>query len=171
MRHYVLEVAQARIVQGPAILETVLGSCVAAVFWFPPMQLGAMCHGALPECPHSLLRTSDISKALRYVDYSMYYLLDRLRSRGIDPAELQDKLFGGANVLTLTHHKTGKSIGRRNSEIAHHIVEREGLWLTASDLGGRRGRQIYFRTETGEVILRRMNENEDPEEVACPGSR
>jgi chemotaxis protein CheD len=155
MRHYILSVAQARIVQGPAILETVLGSCVSAVFWFAPQQLGAMCHGALPECPRSLLRSSDVSKALRYTDYAIYYLLDRLRGRGIKSADLEVKLFGGANLLG--DHTPGQAIGRQNSETARRIVEKEGLRLMASDLGGMQGRLIYFRTDTGEVFLRRIH--------------
>jgi chemotaxis receptor (MCP) glutamine deamidase CheD len=154
MRHYRLAVAEARIVEGPAIIETILGSCVAAVFWHPESKVGAMCHAALPVCPPSVARSPDPTPGLRYVDYSLRYLLTRLKSKGIDPARLQVKLFGGANVLA--YDPARQTVGRQNCLTAKRILQEEGLHLDASDLGGALGRVIYLRTDSGEVFLRRL---------------
>src|SRR5579862_9057959 len=38
----------------PAILRTLLGSCVGATFWSPRLRVGALCHAQLPKCPGNL---------------------------------------------------------------------------------------------------------------------
>lgn len=152
-----LAVAEVRLARNPVFLQTVLGSCVAAAFWSPSLRIGAMCHGALPRCPEKLLRERDLKPCLRYVDYAIRYLLGRLSALGAPRFELQVKLFGGADVLPLTGPRTAKTVGRQNCLAAVRTLEEEGIPLTASDLGGRQGRVIYFRTDNGDVLLRRLS--------------
>ncbi len=149
MLNYRLGVAEAKITQGPAMIETTLGSCVAAVFWHANSRTGAMCHAALPICP----RDAD-GQELRYVDYAMGYLLARLKAKGIEHKEIEVKLFGGANVLP--GGMAEKTVGFQNVQAAERLVEKESLRLVASDLGGIAGRVIYFRVDTGDVFLRRI---------------
>jgi chemotaxis receptor (MCP) glutamine deamidase CheD len=47
------------------------------------------------------------------------------------------------------------TVGRLNIEMAMKVLEEEGFAVSASSLGGRRGVNIYFNTETGEVLLQR----------------
>jgi hypothetical protein len=42
-----------------------------------------------------------------------------------------------------------------NSEVAVKVLAEEGLAVSASSLGGTRGVNIHFNTETGEVLLQR----------------
>jgi chemotaxis protein CheD len=83
-----------------------------------------------------------------------------MTSKGIDPSELHVKLFGGANVLMSTNDGEPDTVGHRNCAAARRVVEEEQLRLVASDLGGARGRVIYFSTASGEVRLRRLREPE-----------
>jgi chemotaxis protein CheD len=162
-----LAVAEVRLARSPVFLQTVLGSCVAAAFWSPKLAIGAMCHGALPRCPEKLLRGLDLKPRLRYVDYAIRYLVSRLCSLGARRSELEVKLFGGGDVLPLTGPRTTESVGRQNCIAAIRTLKEEEIKVTASDLGGRQGRVIYFRTDTGEVLLRRLSsrEIEDVDEV------
>jgi len=152
-----LGVAEVRLARNPVFLQTLLGSCVAATLWSPSLQIGAMCHGALPRCPEKMLRENDVQPRLRYVDYAIRYLLIRLCSLGAPRFELQVKLFGGADVLPLAGSRSTESVGHQNCLSAIRTLEEESIPLTASDLGGKQGRVIYFRTDTGEVLLRRLS--------------
>ena len=160
--------AEVMVAQTPMLLQTVLGSCVAAVFWSPRLEAGAMCHGALPECPRNLLSTPGSAAALRYVDHAIRHLADRLCALGTTRVELHVKLFGGADVLPLSGPRTTESVGRKNCMSALRTLEQEGLRLLASDLGGTRGRVIYFSTATGEVFLRRLQKTAIVDEEALP---
>ena len=148
--------AEVCVTRKPMFLQTVLGSCVAATFWCPRLRIGAMCHGALPCCPEKLVRETDLKSQLRYVDYAIRYLARRLGSMGAHRSELEIKLFGGADVLPISSRRPGDSVGRQNALIATRTVEEEGLRLIVSDLGGKSGRVIYFRTDVGDVLLRRL---------------
>jgi chemotaxis protein CheD len=155
-----LAVSEVRLARNPVSLQTVLGSCVAAVFWSPSLRIGAMCHAALPLCPEKVLRGIDLKPRLRYVDFAIRYLLSRLESLGARRSDLQVKLFGGADVLPLTAPRATGSVGSQNCFSAIRTLQEEGIGLTASDLGGKQGRVIYFRTDTGEVLLRRLSSSD-----------
>ena len=46
----------------PAILRTILGSCVGVTFWSARLGAGALCHGVLPRCPQE---ASQVDQPLR----------------------------------------------------------------------------------------------------------
>jgi chemotaxis protein CheD len=144
----------------PRLLETVLGSCVAAVIWSRRLKIGGICHGALPQCPPDLLRDRGPKACLRYVDFSIRYLAQEVSALGATREELEVKLFGGADVLPIAGSRAGGSVGSLNCSIALRTLEEENFRLITSDLGGTQGRVIYFNTETGEVFLRRLQASE-----------
>jgi chemotaxis protein CheD len=139
--------------RGPAILQTILGSCVSATFWIPRLATGALCHGVLPLCPPGAIAP----EGYRYVDFSIRYLAGQIDNLGVAREELQVKLFGGADVLAVSSARAGKpTVGALNCQAALQILKQEGLAVMASDLGGARGRSIRFHTGTGEVLVRRL---------------
>ena len=75
---------------------------------------------------------------------------------GIRKNEMEVKLLGGADVFERTDGHT-KSVGRQNRETALEIIKNENLNLSVSDVGGNLGRKIYFYTDTGRVLLKRIN--------------
>lgn len=159
-----LGVGELRIVQSPTVIETVLGSCVAAVFWSARHQIGAMCHGALPTCPESLLSGNDLEQRFRYVDYSIRHLVQQFDSFGIKRNEVEVKLFGGADVLAAANSPNASlTVGSQNTLAAIAALKAESLGLAASDLGGVQGRVIYFRTDNGYVWLRRLRASQTME--------
>jgi chemotaxis protein CheD len=141
----------------PAVLRTILGSCVGATFWCARLSIGALCHGILPRCPETWPPGSRPSDGHRYVDFSIRYLLRQFDALGVSRAELQVKLFGGADVLPGSPNASGKpTIGAMNCKAAIEVLAEEGLNVAASDLGGVRGRSLLFFTATGDVLLHRL---------------
>jgi chemotaxis protein CheD len=53
-------------------------------------------------------------------------------------------------------------VGALNCEVALEVLAEEGLTVSASDLGGKRGRRIHFHTGTGEVLLYRLIPSKEP---------
>lgn len=151
-----LAAAEIHITRKPEVVETVLGSCVAATLWIPRLHVGAMCHGALPWCPEEQLRCADFLRGFRYVDFAIRYLSCRLFRLGARPGEIEVKLFGGADVLQMLRPRRAASVGRQNCEAAMKTLSEEGLSPVVSDLGGRNGRVIYFHTDSGDVYVRRL---------------
>ena len=152
-----LQPGELYLARSPAILRTILGSCVAVTFWSARLRAGAMCHGVLPRCPKVLPPGSSISDGHRYVDFSIVYLIQQFEVLGARRQELAVKLFGGADVLPVTPRRGAKpTVGAQNCQVALEILREEGLTISASDLGGVRGRRIHFHTGTGEVLVYRL---------------
>jgi chemotaxis protein CheD len=140
----------------PAILRTILGSCIGVTFWSARLGAGALCHGVLPRSPGHWPRGSAVSEGYRYVDFSIRHLAEQFDSLGASRRELEIKIFGGADVLAACERGGRPTVGRLNCLVAEQVLEEEGLTVSASDIGGTRGRRIHFHTGTGEVLLHRL---------------
>jgi chemotaxis protein CheD len=136
--------------EAPAVVTTVLGSCIAAVFFNSGARLGAMCHALLPT-------GADAGDGFRYVDFCMYWMLEWFGARGFAPGLIEVKLFGGSSLLGTP--KAGRreveGVGEQNIRRAMEIIEKERLNLVSYDLGGKVGRRIVFDTASGRVQLLR----------------
>ncbi len=152
-----LQPGESRLVKQSTIFHTVLGSCVGVTFLVPRLGVAAICHPMLPRCPANLLGNR---ASTRYVDFAIRDLAQQLGSLGAARAEIQVKLFGGADVLVVVDNHSRPTVGRLNLEMALRTLEEEGFSVAASSLGGRSGVQIQFHTDTGEVILRRLDRSE-----------
>ncbi|MBA4390321.1 MAG: chemotaxis protein CheD [Syntrophus sp. (in: bacteria)] len=134
----------------PAVVSTILGSCVAITIFNERLKVGGICHALLPGSPS--LQGADYC---RYVDSSITYMLKKLEAMGIQRHEMEIKLLGGADVLNIMD-VTRPSVGQQNIEKALEIMNTEKLALTLSDVGGKTGRNIRFYTHTGTVLLKRI---------------
>ena len=148
-----LQLGEIHLARSPAVLRTVLGSCVGVTLWSPRLGIGALCHGVLPKSPHG----ARPPEGYRYVDFAIRELARQFEGLGATRAEVEVKVFGGADVLP-AHRSTAEkaTVGRQNAQIALQTLREENLIVIASDLGGPVGRVIEFHTGTGEVRLRRL---------------
>jgi chemotaxis protein CheD len=135
----------------PAIITTILGSCVAVTMFSKRLRMGSICHAMLPKNP-----PSNGSDTFRYVDSSILYMIEKLLLVGVRKDEIVVKLLGGADVLDRIDGRT-ISVGQQNIRQAVEIIRKEGLSLAACDVGGQFGRKIVFYGHTGRVLLRRVN--------------
>jgi chemotaxis protein CheD len=155
-----LKPGESRMVREPAMMRTLLGSCVGIAFWVPRLGLGALCHPMLPRFPVKQAATLTRSAGRRYVDYAIRDLALQFDSLGARREEVEVKIFGGGDVLLMIGDETRPTVGRLNCEAAMEVLKDEGFTVRASSLGGKRGVNIHFNTKTGEVLLKRHT---DPE--------
>lgn len=132
----------------PAVVTTVLGSCVSITMYHPWLKVGGICHGLLPN--------GDGREGFKYVDCAFRYMLQQFRALGARAGEIQAKLFGGASLFSAEGGAGSLSVGSKNVKTAMALIRREGIKLAASDTGGKVGRKILFHTDTGEVFLKRL---------------
>ncbi|MGD0801187.1 MAG: chemotaxis protein CheD [Terracidiphilus sp.] len=150
-----LQPGESRLVREPAILRTLLGSCVGIAFRVPRLGVGALCHPMLPHFPVKQALTMTRSAGRHYVDYAIRDLARQFDALGASRGEVEVKIFGGGDVLLMINDSKRPTVGRLNIEVAVRVLEEEGFAVTASSLGGKRGINIHFNTETGEVLLQR----------------
>jgi chemotaxis protein methyltransferase CheR len=132
----------------PAIVRTVLGSCVSVCLFDPDRRIGGMNHFMLPESP------SPSPLPSRYGVHAMELLINEVMKLGGDRRRLEAKLVGGANVL----RKGGASfgIGDQNVEFAQSFLARERIPVVAERVGGDQPFQVAFHTHSGRVRLRTL---------------
>lgn len=140
----------------PAILRTVLGSCVGIAFLIPRLGVGALCHPMLPAYPQNPPADSTVATGRRYVDFAIRDLAGQFKRLGARPSEVRVKLFGGADVLPAVNATSRPTVGRLNCEAALRVLNEFGFPIAASSLGGTSGINVQFDTSTGEVLLRRL---------------
>lgn len=146
----------------PTVVSTVLGSCVSVTMFAPREKAGAICHGLLPSCLQQQGCGGGCVEGFRYVDCSIRRMLEAFRALKVRPAELQVKVFGGADLIAATRNgsRSSPTVGRQNIDTALTGIEREGLTLITHDVGGSGGRKLFFFTHTGEVLLKRLGKEE-----------
>ena len=143
------------LVRVPAILRTVLGSCVGVTFWDRRQGIAALCHPMLPRCPAEAGRMS-LAALRRYVDSAIRDVAKQMDALGVHRRETEVKVFGGADVLQVERQDTRPTVGRLNADRALLILAEEGYAVIAQRLGGRQGIHIDFLTTNGEVRLRKL---------------
>jgi chemotaxis protein CheD len=151
-RNIFLKPGEVVVAYEPALISSVLGSCVAVTMFSPSLRIGAICHAMLPDCGG---RVDD----LRYVDNAVPYIYRRMRECGA--IDLVVKLFGGAQVLDAgSYDVTRNTVGEMNVARSKMILASLGLVIAAQDTGGFQGRKLYFCTRDGAVYLHRMGKKE-----------
>jgi chemotaxis protein CheD len=159
-----LQPGELYLARSPAILRTILGSCVGVTFWSAQLGAGALCHGVLPRCPGVLPAGFSLSDGHRFVDFSIRYLAQQFDNLGAHRHQIEVKVFGGADVLPVSRCSRHKpTVGALNCTAALEVLEEKGFTVSASDLGGIRGRRIHFHTGTGEVLLHRLAAWREPD--------
>lgn len=133
----------------PAVVTTVLGSCVAVCLWDATTGVGGVNHFQLPEWSGKGPRTA------RFASIAIQALLDRLLELGARRDEIQAKVFGGA-CLTASVTGRQKPLGDQNVEHALVYLRECALRLAATATGGGRGRKLVFHTCDGTAWVREL---------------
>jgi chemotaxis protein CheD len=127
----------------PALVSTILGSCVAVCLWDEVAGLAGINHYLLPSAP-----TRSVQSDLRYGRTATERLIETMTARGGAVDRMVAKVVGGASVLGAF---TGarKSIGDTNIAVAREVLERHRITVVAEQTGGQRGRKLLFHTGNG----------------------
>lgn len=152
--NYYLKPGEVLVSRKPVLVTTVLGSCVAVTMFSPSQCVGAICHAMLPGQPN---RTND----LLYVETAVRYLYGKMVKYGAI-GDMVVKLFGGAQVLDIANYSSTRlTVGEQNVAQAEEVFKELGLTVTKADVGGVRGRKLFFSIKNGDVYLRRMGVRSD----------
>lgn len=131
----------------PAVVRTLLGSCVAACLFDPSTQIGGMNHFMLPKG-----RERGTGRALAYGAHAMEMLINEIMRHGGDRRRLQAKVFGAATVLT--DFQGGAAVAQRNAEFVRRYLRDERIPIVGEKLGGTHPIQVRFETHTGRAFAR-----------------
>ena len=137
----------------PALITTVLGSCVSVTLWDKTSRIGGLNHFVLPKGGANS----------RYGDTAMLELLEGVLSLGAHLRSLEAKVFGGAAVLPVGGERT---VGASNVAFALGELARRGIPIAGRRTGGERGRLLVFNTETGDAFVRWLSDQEPLPQVS-----
>jgi chemotaxis protein CheD len=133
----------------PMIVYTVVGSCISACIRDPVAGVGGMNHFMLPEPKEKAL--DSWRDSTRYGSYAMESLINEILKQGGLKNRLELKLFGAGKI-----YDGQMDVGARNTEWALNYVKTEGLSMVGRDLGGMHPRKIYYFTESGCVLMKKI---------------
>ncbi len=128
---------------GPAVVKTLLGSCVGVALYDPEKRLGGMCHFLLPDGP-------DYERSTRFGRVAIRALISKFLSRGSDPRRLKAWMAGGAMIL---ESSAVFFVGERNIAVADEMLAAVGISPLARDVGGDRGRKMRLDTFSGKASI------------------
>jgi len=136
---------------------TSLGSCVSACIRDRVYGVGGMNHFMLPEAAeNSAVHAGDLSEAARYGSFDMEKLINEIFKAGGRRENLEVKLVGGGQVIATM----SSTVGDRNIEFAREYIDKEGLAVTGSDLGGTWPRRVVYFPATGKVRVKKLRSQE-----------
>lgn len=134
----------------PAVIHTLLGSCVAVCLFDPVKRAGGMNHILMPGQSTRI----NFRDSARYGLMAMELLMDGLLGLGCKPDHLVAKVFGGAHILPAISKKNG--VGGKNISFVLDFLENKNIRIIGMDAGGHDSRKIFFHTDTGKVLLKRI---------------
>lgn len=137
-------------------IRTILGSCISICLWHPVKRFGGMCHYMLPT-RNAKLGGGNSTLNGKYGDEAWELFLREINKTQTKPSEYLVKLFGGSNMFTANERSLREvGMGDKNIEFARRIVKDYKLNLVSENLGGNRPRRIHFDIWSGNVWLRRQ---------------
>lgn len=136
--------------RAPSLLVTLLGSCVAACLRDPVSGVCGMNHFMLPEAQADA--APDLLGA-RFGVQAMELLILDMQKRGARRDRLQAKVFGAGSVLD---GMSVVNVGELNAAFILRYLEVEHIPILAQDMLGPWARKVYFFTDSGKVMIRRL---------------
>src|SRR5919202_1383890 len=134
-----------------------LGSCVAICLWDPASRVAAMAHVVLPGADPT---GTPNPKFARSALPALVSLMQR-EGAGPDPRRYVARLAGGAEVLAIGGSGKLPRIGEQNANAVRDALEAAGVPIEAAELGGTRGRSVWFDArEGGRIRVRAVGSTE-----------
>lgn len=146
LRKYTVFPGQYIITSVPALISTVLGSCVSVCLWDRERSIAGLNHYLLPG------NESDESGNPNRGLTSTTMLVHSMINRNVKLENLEAKVFGGCN--SLYRNNDVFKVGERNINMALEVLKSFDIPVAAKHVGGMYGRKIVFNTSTGKVRMR-----------------
>jgi len=141
----------------PAVISTLLGSCVAACLYDAEAKIIGMNHFLLSNPRYSQELPIFLSEAGRYGIHAMELLINDMLSKGARKNRLHAKVFGGASIL-INRETVGNfaCVGSVNCHFIKDFLTCENIPIIAEHLGGNHGRVIHFSNGDFSIYMRRI---------------
>ncbi len=147
---YSIHIGECQASREPAVITTVLGPCVAVCLFDPVNRIGGMNHILMP----GKADLQAYNNPARYGINAMELLINAMMKLGANRYQLIAKVFGGAHILSSISGEYG--IGLKNVECIIDYLMIEKIGIANYNIGGYDSRRIFFHTDTGEVLLKRI---------------
>lgn len=128
------------------VIQTVLGSCIAACIWDNKQRMGGMNHFMLPDGDGS-------DSSGRYGSYAMEILINEMIKMGARRETMQAKVFGGGAVMA---GFTTMNVGERNTKFVFDYLATERIPVMSQDVLDIHPRKVCFFPISGKVLVKRL---------------
>jgi chemotaxis protein CheD len=146
------------------VIATLLGSCVSACLYDPVSRIIGMNHFLLSHRRYAKGIPVCVSEAGRYGIHAMELLINGMLKLGANRQNIRAKVLGGASLFDSSGGSGGFfCVGEVNSRFILEFLERDGIPLVASDLGGVSGRVIRFSSKDYSVLVRKIKKTANPD--------
>lgn len=145
MKRIRLNIGDIVVTREPAVLETILGSCVAVCLWDARLRIGGLNHYLVPTGRGEPERDS------LYGTTSVRRLIEQTLNLGSERHNLQARIFGGGSILKSLEDIF--TIGAANVRIAREILHEYGIPVVHDFVGAECGIRIAFQTWSGAVSV------------------
>jgi chemotaxis protein CheD len=149
----VVGLGEARVLKARAELDDALvayglGSCVAICLWDASSKVAGMAHVVLPGADPSGAPNAKFARSALPALMAMM----QAHGAGCDPKRYVARLAGGAQVLALGGTGSLPRVGEQNSRAVQEALAEAGVPVHAHDLGGSKGRSVWFDPRDGGQI-------------------
>lgn len=140
---------------GDTLVTLGLGSCVAIALYDPAHKVGGLAHIMLPST--TLARGNNPAKV---PETAVPALVDAMRARGAEGARITARLVGGAGLFAQLSAPGSIQMGERNIVAVRRVLNQHAIPITGEMVGGTAGRSLWFRLDTGEILVRTVAQGE-----------
>lgn len=132
---------------GETLVAYGLGACVGIVLYDPEAKVGGLAHPMLPRQDETTSRND-----AKFVDPVVEQLLRETLAAGATYGNVEGYVVGGADLIDL--QQLPREASRQNVAVAREELDRLGVQVAGTDVGGSHGRTVELDTETGELRVR-----------------
>lgn len=129
-----------------------LGSCVALFLHDPDEKVGGVAHVMLPDSTITRWKVSNHDG--KFSNTSPEVLRKQLLNIGASTENISAKLVGGADMFPRPETDLLSRLGERIVDRLKLELERLQIPIIAEDVGGHRGRSVYFHLNTGITMIK-----------------
>ncbi len=140
-------VAQVKVSSSPAILRTILGSCVGICIYDRQKKMGGMAHILLPD-------STNAEQPEKFAETAIPLMIEQLLKQGCKREFMSAKIAGGASMFKFKADTPLGLIGERNIEMTRKMLEAKKIPLLIEEVGGFTGRVIDFFLEDGRLKIK-----------------
>lgn len=140
-------VARIEVSSNPAVLRTILGSCVGVCVYDRMKKIGGLAHILLPNWVKDGVKE-------KYADSAIPILLNQLLKMGCSREFMSAKIAGGASMFRFQANLALGQIGERNVEAVRKALAERNIPIVVEDVGGSAGRVLDFFLEDGRMKIK-----------------